>query len=502
MANRPNKEKSESTLEAERLERAIRATNDGVWEWNIQTNEVWYSPTLMRMIGRNPDKEAPNLQHWLDHIHPDDKKLIEAGMNAHFEHEEKYDIIYRGLGPSGQYEWLLTRGDTIKDENGRPLLMSGTLTNINEKKILEQQLADKTHFLNAVLEKSLCGIYIFDFNEKRNIYINEQFTNITGYSLKTLNKAQQRKSISLFHKEDEKRVSQHLKNVFDNRIEQGESIDYRFRHANGHWIWCYSRDSIYKYDSSGVPQQLIGTFFDISDIKIAEKTLEESNASLERFAYSASHDLQEPLRKISVFSDSLQERLQGKIDDADALYELDRIANAACRMRDMINSLLELSRYSRQKPKKKLVALRKVLNTVKEDLANLTEESKASITLLNEENIFIDKSSFQHVLQNLIVNSIRYARPDIPAEISINCKHDESQVTLTVKDNGRGFSKKSSSTIFDPFKRLVGRNTPGSGMGLAICQQIVKAHGGNISADGHSQPGAVFTITLPSHDGL
>src|SRR5690606_8695327 len=151
---------------------------------------------------------------------------------------------------------------------------------------------------------------------------NEQYTTITGYTIKTLDERQKNSLIPLFHPEDEERIKEHFRKVITSTNDQGESIDYRFRHKDGRWIWCYSRDSVYSRDKQGNAVEMIGTFFDITDIKVAEKSLAQSNASLERFAYSASHDLQEPLRKISAFSSSLENRLIGKLDDPDARYEL------------------------------------------------------------------------------------------------------------------------------------------------------------------------------------
>ncbi len=495
--NRAQEQERKLVETSNRLNRAIEATNDGIWEWNIQTNDVWYSDMFMQHIGHNSHTEIPALEFWLDHIHPEDKENIRSKLDLHFKNRNKYDVIYRGRAKSGNYEWMHVRGDTVFDKDESPLLMSGTLTNINEKKILEEKLAEKTFFLNAVLEKSLCGIYVFDLKENKNIYINEQYKTITGYNLERLNVAQSDSLIPLFHPEDQENIFAHFDNVINSHDDQGESIDYRFRHAEGYWIWCYSRDSVYLRDEKGEATQMIGTFFDITEIKSAQKSLAQSNASLERFAYSASHDLQEPLRKISAFSSSLQERLKNKLEDAEALYELDRIANASSRMREMIDSLLQLSRYSRKKLNIATIKFSELAAIIQDDLSELITENQAEISVGNSVELSVDINSFEQVLRNLVTNSIRYAKQGETVRIDLNSEIKDAKCVISVRDNGSGFNQNSAEEIFEPFKRLVGRNITGSGMGLSICRQIVEAHGGLIYAKSEREKGAVFTIELP-----
>lgn len=607
-----------------RMKRAIEATNDGMWEWNVQSNNVWYSPRLMRMLGRDPENDQPKFEYWLEHIHPDDKAKVEQQLTRHFNQQEKYDVIYRGRTDTGEYEWLHARGDTLFDQNDRPLLMSGTLTNINEIKRLQEELSQKSHFLDAVLNKSLSGTYIYNLFTNSNVFINEQYTQLTGYTFSDLKQIQQERGLlPLFHPDDHEMIAQHFKEVCESNDRQGVAVEYRFKHKDGRWIWCYSRDSVYSRDASGTPEEMLGSFFDITELKEREEkikhlatdffttfeqaavgiahvslrgycmkanqrlcsilgrpaedvlnrelnsfileadrkidskqmlqllegeldqyrvekrlyrvdgdiiwanltvsivhredssnshliivvedisqrkavsqALAESNASLERFAYSASHDLQEPLRKISAFSESLERRLVGRLDDPDARYELNRISNAASRMREMIDSLLQLSRYTRQKIKREYTRLSKLVAQAREDLSTLIDENKAVITLEGDARLHVDLPGFQQVLRNLFTNSIRYAMPGIAPKIHVSVEETNDVIRITVRDNGRGFQANYAEQIFEPFKRLAGRDLPGSGMGLALCRQILSAHEATISAHGVPDQGARFTITL------
>lgn len=608
-----------------RIKRAIDASNDGIWEWNIQTDEVWYSPRLMTMIGKDAAKDKPKLSYWQEHIHPDDVAKLNQCLEDHFAGKKKYDVVYRGLSESGAYEWMHTRGEVLLDPLGKPLLMSGTLTNINDIKLMEQELHRKTQFLDAVLEKSLCGVYIFDLNRKINTYVNSQYTEITGYTMAMLNECQSEKSLlPLFHPDDAEAMQRHFLEVIGNNKQQGSSIKYRFRHRDGHWIWCYSRDSIYSYDEDNKPSLMLGTFFDITDLvegerqlknlsldfqttfeqaavgiahvglngyflkannklceilgysreqllnmhfseitfeedreesvellsrmlkgepkhfskekryvcsngsmlwanltvslacdeagcnrhfisviedvsqrKRVEAALEESNASLERFAYSASHDLQEPLRKICAFSERLHERLKGKLADPEARFELERMADAARRMREMINHLLELSRYTRARIHKVDTPFSSVLESIEDDLSTLIEERRADIKMNQDFQVWVDPFSFELVIRNLITNSIRYVQVGVEPCIVITSLIQENKLTIKIEDNGIGFDPSHSEHIFEPFRRLVGREYSGSGMGLAICRQIIKAHSGRIYAESTPGKGAVFYVEIP-----
>ncbi|HRQ41904.1 MAG TPA: PAS domain S-box protein [Chloroflexota bacterium] len=228
--------------------------------------------------------------------------------------------------------------------------------------------------------------------------------------------------------------------------------------------------------------------------------LARSNQDLQDFAYAASHDMQEPLRKIQTFSDRLQVRYADQLDERGLDY-LQRMQQAATRMQMLIEDLLTFSRVTTQARPFAPVDLHEVLTTVLTDLEMRIEDTNATIQLDPLPTIDADATQMAQLFLNLLSNALKFVAPGRPPVIHVSSQPaDRSSYTIMVSDNGIGFDEKYLDRIFGVFQRLHGRQEySGTGVGLAICQKIVKRHGGHITA--HSQPGegATFIVTLPAH---
>lgn len=238
----------------------------------------------------------------------------------------------------------------------------------------------------------------------------------------------------------------------------------------------------------------------LMDIRLANqrRELQRSNEALEEFASVASHDLQEPLRKIVSFG----ERLSTAVGDSlasDARMYLDRMLSSAERMHVLINGLLAYSQITNRAPTFRTEDLRRIATEVVADLETSITESGASVRVHSLPVIEADALQMRQLLQNLISNSIKYRRPAIPCTVDIQTSYaDNHTCTIAVTDNGIGFNPQYATKIFKMFERLHGRGKyGGSGIGLAICRKIVHRHGGTIVATGTTGEGATFMITLP-----
>ncbi len=250
------------------------------------------------------------------------------------------------------------------------------------------------------------------------------------------------------------------------------------------------------------------------EAKVAERTqelslyaeeLSRSNQELEDFAFVASHDLQEPLRKIRAFADRILTRYKGNIDDKGVDY-LKRLNNAAIRMSTLIHDLLEFSRIKTRGKEFTPVDLNDVVNTAIDDLTIAIEESGAVIHNVELPSIEADLSQMRQVFLNILSNAIKFHKPELAPEITLQyCTStlpvnevDVDYHDIRIKDNGVGFDQSYADKVFIPFQRLHSRDEyKGNGIGLAVCRRIIERHGGTIRVQSTLGEGTEFKILLP-----
>jgi PAS domain S-box-containing protein len=234
--------------------------------------------------------------------------------------------------------------------------------------------------------------------------------------------------------------------------------------------------------------------------------LERSNRELERFASVASHDLQEPLRKIQAFSGRLKQKLDPQLPDDGKDY-LDRIQDAAKRMQNLINDLLMYSRIATAERKYIRVNLATVARQVMADLEVRIEETRGTVDVGALPTIEADPVHMRQLLQNLVANALKFHRPNVPPIVTITAEivrtdghaPEPAACRLVVADNGIGIESKYHERIFSIFERLHNRGAyEGTGVGLAVCRKIVEQHGGSIDISSTPGEGTTFTILLPS----
>jgi light-regulated signal transduction histidine kinase (bacteriophytochrome) len=261
---------------------------------------------------------------------------------------------------------------------------------------------------------------------------------------------------------------------------------------------------------------LVGLSRDITEKKKGAERMERmvgelarSNSELEQFAYVASHDLQEPLRKIQAFSSRLRDRWGELLGDQGADY-LNRVENAAARMQVLIEDLLSYSRVTSKAKPFVPVELSDVAEGVLSDLEARIERLSARVEVSPLPQVAADPTQMRQLLQNLIGNALKFHRKDSTPVVKIHAElagHDGVSAPgdgpaefcrIHVEDNGIGFDPKHATKIFQVFQRLHSRNEyQGSGIGLAVCKKIVDRHGGSIEALGRPGEGATFVVTLP-----
>jgi signal transduction histidine kinase len=231
------------------------------------------------------------------------------------------------------------------------------------------------------------------------------------------------------------------------------------------------------------------------------RELERSNRELQDFAHVASHDLQEPLRKIQAFGDRLKARYADALDEPGRDY-LDRMHGAAARMQRLIRDLLAFARVGTRSRSFVRVDLATVAAEVVLDLQVQIERTGGTVTVGSLPSLDADPVQMRQLLQNLIGNALKFHRAEHPPVVRLSAEACGEMVELRIEDEGIGFDEQYLDRIFSPFERLHGRNEyDGTGMGLAICRKIAHLHGGELTAAATPSGGATFVVTLPRTHG-
>ncbi|MDY7007678.1 MAG: PAS domain S-box protein [Cyanobacteriota bacterium] len=375
-----------------------------------------------------------------------------------------------------------------------------TTRDITERKQMEKILQEREQRFRLAFDNAPIGIALVSTDGKF-IRVNHALCKMLGYSKLEL--------IQLTFQEitypDDLATDLALVQELLEGKKSYYNMEKRYISKQGNIVWIILSVSLVK-ETSGEPLYFIAQIQNITPRKQNEveqqkliTKLKISNQELEDFAYVASHDLQEPLRKIQTFGDRLKAKYGEVLDEKGQDY-LRRMQNAANRMQILIRDLLNFSRVTTKAQPYISVDLFEIVTQVIGDLENRIEQTKGQVEVGELLTIEADPTQIRQLLQNLIGNALKFHIPEKPpiVKVETNLQWEINQVQIMVSDNGIGFEEKYLDRIFIPFQRLHGRQQyEGTGIGLAICRKIVERHNGNITANSIPNQGTTFVITLP-----
>lgn len=297
---------------------------------------------------------------------------------------------------------------------------------------------------------------------------------------------------SLIHPDDVDRLQREGARKFHT----GETItsDYRVRRKSGAYIHVH--DSFLVLDAyDGTLKRAIGATLDVTERKRREEELHNSNEDLRQFAYAAAHDLQEPLRMVTVFTQMLENAWRERLDDNTRTW-MGYVIEGAERMQALLSDLRVYTEMAQASSSREVhTDLNRALTKAIDNLNFAIQESAAQITSGSLPEVNCREVYLVQLFQNLLSNSIKYRGPD-PPRIHVTAERGRGEWLVAIQDNGIGIDPKYSSQIFGIFKRL-NRKVPGTGMGLAICARVVERCGGRIWVESEPNKGATFKFTLP-----
>jgi PAS domain S-box-containing protein len=460
--------------------------------WNIYFNQQWVDYTGLTL-------EESSGHGWNKPYHPDDQQRAwDAWQNA-TKMKGTYSLECRLRRADGTYQWWLVRGVPVFDENGAVSKWFGTCTDIDEFKKAEEELHRANTYNRSLIEASLDPLVTIG-PDGRITDVNSATERATGSPRDELVGTD---FSDYFTDPGQARAG------YEQVFQDGLVRDYplEIRHREGHTTPVLYNASVYR-DESGCVAGVFAAARDITERKETEETikrntaeLERSNAELQQFAYVASHDLQEPLRMVSSFTQLLAKRYEGQLDDKAKKY-IDYAVDGAVRMQRLINDLLLYSRINTQGKMPELIDSQTVLGEALRNLSAAIGESRAIITNDDLPTVRADATQLTQLFQNLIGNALKFRGVAIPC-IRIAVRDEGPEWCFSVQDNGIGIAPQYAEQVFVIFQRLHTRQEyPGTGIGLALCKRIVERHGGRIWFESEQGKGCTFYFTLPKRKGV
>jgi len=457
--------------------------------WNKRA-ETMFGLSKDKVIGKTDYDQFPREQ--ADFFLEKDRQV--------FRDDRLVDIPSEPVDTPYGRRFLHTIKVPVWDELHQPRHLLGISEDITDRIKTESALRQSEEHFREAFASSAIGMALLSI-QGRWVRVNPALCKILRYSEAELLATDFQR---LTHPEDLEKDLEYVRKMIAGEI-RSYQMEKRYIRKGGEAIWCLLSVGLVR-DEQGQPVTFVSQVQDIHDQKEAEQEirrksveLARSNKELEEFAYVASHDLQEPLRKIISFSKLLEEKEGGKLDEESQDY-LQRVVSGAGRMRHLIEDLLTYSRVMRKQQPFTPVDLNELVKNVLLDLELRILETEASIKIENLPRLMADPTQIHQIFLNLIGNAIKFRKKDSVPVIEISSTDLKNGFhEIRIKDNGIGFDEKYLDRIFVPFQRLHTRTEyEGTGIGLSVCQKIVNRHGGTITAKSRPGEGAVFIVTLPA----
>lgn len=488
----------------ERFDLAVRGTNDGLWDWNVVTNEMWYAPRFKTLLGYAEDADISGFSFFEECLHPEDHDMAMAAAERHLADHSPYDVEYRLRCTDGNYRWFRARGESISDARGIPIRMAGTIMDITERKQSADDLMRANAQRQAILDGANYSIISTDTSGLIQTF-SAGAEQLLGY---TSAEMVGKHTLEFIHDDQEvvlatQRLSRELKipvepgfEVFVSRSRQGipDEQEWTYIDKQGRHIPVSLSVTALRDNENNVIG-FLGIASDISERKKIERMKDE-------FISTVSHELRTPLTSIR---GSLGLLKGGAIEElSEQTSYLVNIAYNNCeRLLLLINDILDMSKIESGKMKFNFQAL-----NVDQFLQQAAADNQAYgsqhqvryevIKPLPGVKIFGDQDRLMQVMSNLLSNAAKFSHQD--GVVELGAVQRGTTVRISVTDRGCGIPKEFQSKIFDRFSQADGSSTRkvgGTGLGLNISKAIVESHGGYIGFVTKIDMGTTFYFDLP-----
>ncbi|MGE5420699.1 MAG: PAS domain S-box protein [Chloroflexota bacterium] len=476
-----------------KFRRIVEGANEGIWQTDARMMTTYVNAKMAGILGYSVDEMIG--KHLFDFMDEQGRSLI-IKKSANCDVTKK-SFGHKYLKKDGTFLHALVSSTHLYDEAGNFEGSIGMVTDISERIDVEKALRKTRRKLEMALQNGKIGILEWNFKTGEVVY-DERTENMFG-----LKPGSYCKPASVFGSQIHEEDLAHVRDAYQKSLKNNQPLETIFRtKRNGNANYISLKGFISK-DRKGHPSMLTGVCFDVTEMKndaeqgllrLTEELL-RSNNDLKQFAYIASHDLQEPLRMVSSFTQLLQQRYSSLLDE-DGQEFIRYAVDGSKRMYDLLNGLLAYSRIQTRGKEFTAVDMNEIISIVKCGLRLVINETDCTITCQRLPVINGDSSQMIQLIQNLVENGIKFScgKP----EISISSSRNNGFHLFSVKDCGIGIEEQYFEKIFRIFQRLHRSDEyKGTGIGLAICKRIVERHGGTIWVTSVPGKGSTFWFTIP-----
>lgn len=478
-----------------RFERAIDGTSDGLWDYDLATGIVWYADQFRRLLGydeREFESFGSTIDTFTDLLHKDDRGPTLDAVKKNVECGDIYDVEYRLRTRDGDYRWFRARGDSVRDDSGRAIRMSGSITDIHERREME------TRFDLATTAAQI-GLWDWEIKTGRVYYSDVYFT-MLGYELGEFPMVLETWS-SLVHPDD---LSAALEAVARHHADPSEpfAIDSRLKTKDGSWLWVRSKGEVIEHDADGAPTRMIGVHIDIQAMRDALDTANKANNAKSEFLANMSHEIRTPMTAILGYADFLG----GDCDMDLTLEAVSSLRSNASHLLTIINDILDVSKIEAGQMSVEQIAMdparivRDVAAFVEPRARGKGVECRVQFDSPVPERIISDPTRLRQILLNIAGNAIKFTEI---GSITIHVSYDPNfrQMQFRVVDTGIGMTSDQCDMVarFEAFSQAdssTNRRFGGSGLGLRISAALAAMLGGGITIESEYGVGSSVNLTI------
>jgi len=484
----------ELTESAEILKLIIEGTNAGIWDWDFETGEVYWSENFYGLLGYVPGEIPAKIETFYDLIHPEDKVLLAKALNAHLKHKVPYRVETRLRTKDNGYKYFECTGKAVF-EDGKPVRMAGCNADINERKLLENKLAESEYLLSEAGRVARMGGWEFDCIDNKSIWsktVYDIYELPYDHDLIFLN------PYSYFLPP----YDEMLKKAVEDLVSKGTiwDLELQMLTEKGKVIWVRSYGEPL-YNANGELQKMRGVFMDVEKYKSNEIALSRSielitqnNMQLKNFAHLLSHNIRNHANNIAMLTSFVDtDLLDG--ENADLFQRIEKVSQG---LNSTLDDLAEAIKVQDIEVISDNISFEDIINGVVGVLELDLEASNATINKdLWTEKVLFPRLYLESIIMNLVTNAVKYRNPDVPPVITLRTYTDGNDcVVLECQDNGLGIDLEiHGKKIFGLYKTFhEGKDS--HGVGLFLTKTQIESQGGHISVDSEPNVGTTFKVVF------